>query len=364
MSGGSDDNDPESKTEEPTETRIADALKKGQVAMSREVMVLASMLALTAWLVFVAPNATGSLVFKLKSIFEHAGTRDINSSTDALILLSTVSLFSVSAVLVLFVFLFVFILAGAFIQAEPRFVATRIQPKISHISLLKGWTRMFGKAGLAEFVKALVKLTVAIVIAISVLGAADNEIVALMWKSPALLTDFVVSQIGALLSGILIAMVVVAVGDFMWSKKRWRDGLKMTRKEISDELKQAEGDPVVKSRLRSLARDRSRHRMLGNVGTATLILTNPTHLAIALRYKHGQDNAPVVVAKGADHLCMRIREAAQEHDIPIFEKKPLARALYPIAVVDQPIPEEFYAAIADLINIIHEKAAQTGPARA
>lgn len=348
--------DPESKTEEPTETRISDALKKGQVAVSREVLVLASIIGLTVWILFVAPGIAGTLLIQLTALVEHAANRDISTGSDVMLLLLEVAIVSLKALAALFVILICTALVAAFLQTEPRFVATRVAPKLSHLSLAKGWKRIFGKQGFAEFAKSLFKLTVAITIAVVVLGSADSSIISLMWRPPSLLADFVMSQIGTLLMAILGAMAAVAIADYMWTKKRWRDGLKMTRKDVTDELRQAEGDPVVKSRLRSLAQDRSRHRMLDNVSTATLVLANPTHLAIALRYRHGEDKAPVVVAKGAELLSARIRESAEEHGIPIFQKKPLARALYPIAVVDQPIPEAFYAAIADLINIIQESA--------
>ena len=347
------DEDPESKTEEPTEKRVSDALQKGQVAISREVMVLASLLGLTVWILFLSTASTHGFITNLTDIFEHSANRDLSASPDVVSLFLHISRAAGQTLLGLFAIMIIMALAAAFIQTEPRIVASRIAPKFSHLSIKKGWSRILGKQGFVEFLKALFKLAIAISITFVILGSVDITMISLIWRPPVALIELVQSQVGKLLLAIVGAMTIVAAADYFWSKKKWRHGLKMTRKDVSDELKQSEGDPVLKSRLRSLAQDRSRHRMLDNVSTATLILANPTHLAIALRYRHGEDEAPVVVAKGAELICARIREIASENNIPIFEEKPLTRALYPFAEIDEPIPESFFAAIAKLINLIH-----------
>lgn len=148
------------------------------------------------------------------------------------------------------------------------------------------------------------------------------------------------------------AAALIAVLDFVWQKRSWWHDLKMTRQEIKDEIKQAEGDPIVKGRLRSLGRSRARNRMMKSVSTASLIIANPTHIAIALRYDRERDSAPVVVAVGADIIARKIRAIADEYSVPVFERVELARALYKVVKVDQVIPHKFYKALAELIRII------------
>ena len=149
----------------------------------------------------------------------------------------------------------------------------------------------------------------------------------------------------------------MVVADIVWSRIRWRTDLRMTRQELKDEFKQSEGDPLVKSRLRSLARDRARRRMIAAVPTATVVIANPTHFAIALKYDRAKGGAPVVVAKGADLIALRIREIASRHSVPIIEDKPLARALYDAVEVGQWIPPEFYRAVAKILHLLYTRPA-------
>ena len=157
---------------------------------------------------------------------------------------------------------------------------------------------------------------------------------------------------------IVLIMAVIAAADLLWSRFHWRQELRMTRQEVKDEIKQSDGDPIVKSRLRSLQRDRARQRMMTAVPTATLIIANPTHYAIALRYERDEMPAPVVVAKGQDLIALKIREIAEEHDVPVFENVTLARSMYKQVSVDKVIPSEFYQAVAELVRIVYGQKSQ------
>ena len=152
---------------------------------------------------------------------------------------------------------------------------------------------------------------------------------------------------------VTLVVAVIAVADLFWSRHQWRVDLRMTRQEVKDEHKQTEGDPIVKARLRSLARDRARQRMMSAVPQATLVIANPTHFAIALRYRRDEDAAPVVLAKGQDLIALRIREIATEHGIPVFEEPVLARSMYKQVSIDSLIPSQFYKAVAELIRRIY-----------
>jgi flagellar biosynthetic protein FlhB len=152
---------------------------------------------------------------------------------------------------------------------------------------------------------------------------------------------------------ILFATGLLAAVDIFWTRHRWFTDLKMTKQEVKDEMKQAQGDPIVKSRQRSLARDRARRRMIDSVPRATLVITNPTHFAVALRYVRDEDDAPIVVAKGQDLIALKIREIAKENEIPIFEDPPLARSMFAQVSVDSVIPPVFYKAVAELIHRVY-----------
>src|SRR5690606_29832994 len=157
---------------------------------------------------------------------------------------------------------------------------------------------------------------------------------------------------------ILIATALLAAVDVAWSRHHWFTQLKMTKQEVKDEYKQSQGDPIIKSRQRSIARDRARRRMINNVPRATLVITNPTHYAVALRYVREESDAPVVIAKGQDLIALKIREIARENDIPIFEDPPLARSMFAQVSVDSVIPSVFYKAVAELVHRVYVKQAQ------
>jgi flagellar biosynthesis protein FlhB len=146
---------------------------------------------------------------------------------------------------------------------------------------------------------------------------------------------------------------VLVAADVLWTRFKWRSDLRMTKQEVKEEHKQAEGDPHVRARMRSIARDRARRRMIAEVPRATVVITNPTHFAIALRYVRAEGGAPVVLAKGQDLLALKIREVAEAHEIPVVEDKPLARSLYDSVEVDQHIPPHLYRAVAEIIYYLH-----------
>jgi flagellar biosynthetic protein FlhB len=235
--------------------------------------------------------------------------------------------------------LFGFALLGGFLQGRPMLSASRIKPKWSKLNPVSGFMRTFSKQSLIEFVKTLAKLCLVVGIGaygadLVSMGAAANDIVYAMLVPIAML-------VGAL-----------AMFDFAYQRFAFLKKMRMTKQEIKDEYKQSEGDPKIKGKIRQLQMQRSRSRMMANVPKASVVITNPTHYAIALQYDHGAMNAPVVVAKGVDNLALKIREIAGEHNIPMVENRPLARALYASAEIDHPIPVEHYAAVAEVISYV------------
>ena len=350
-----EEEDKESKTEEPTEKKIKDAVEKGQTPVSREIPILVSLFLFTCYFIFAGQQIAFDSSQFLKGMIEQSAQIPISTDLDATNLMGLVSQKFLHIIIpVCLVLMAGGILASA-LQNEPRMVLNRIAPKLSKISLKKGWGRLFGKQGVAEFAKSLAKLGFAGAVVGIVLYTSPEELLNGMFLDPVAFSSITSDIIQRMLLAVCFAMALVAAADFMWQRYSWRENLRMTRKEVTDELKQAEGDPIVKARMRSIARDRSRQRMMEAVPTATLVIANPTHISIALRFDADKDEAPVVVAKGQDLIALKIREIAKESGIPVFERIELARALNKVVEVNQIIPPDFYAAVAELINIIYRK---------
>lgn len=356
-----EEQDKESKTEEATEKKVRDTIEKGQLPFSKELPVFASFLAILIFVIFFARESAMQLASFLAIFIERPEEWVLDTQSDAIALYRIVFM-EIAKVLGTVMALLVFAgIAGSMMQNTPRFVLDRIQPKASRISLKEGWSRIFGVKGMVEFAKSLGKLVVAGGFLVFAMSEAQTRLLAGMVTSPVEFTGTIRDITIHIVLTVTLVMAVIAAADLMWSRYSWRQELRMTRQEVKDELKQSEGDPIVKARLRSLARDRARQRMMSAVPQATLVIANPTHFAIALRYARDKDNAPVVVAKGQDLIALRIREIAREHDIPVFEEPVLARSMYKQVSVDSMIPPQFYKAVAELVRLVYRAEAQSSP---
>ena len=282
----------------------------------------------------------------------------MDTETDVIALYKTVMFEIGRAVVSLLVLLVVAGVGASAFQNLPQFVGERIRPQASRISISKGWKRLFGVQGFAEFLKSLGKLGFVVAVLTFVLSDSLRQFLAGMLTQT---TDFAAVIRGMaieILVSIVVVMVLIAGVDLVWSRFHWRQDLKMTKQEVKDELKQSEGDPIVKSRLRSLARDRARRRMMTAVPQATLVIANPTHYSIALKYSREEDSAPIVLAKGQDLVALKIREIAEANNIPVFEDVALARSMYKQVSVDSVIPQQFYQAVAELIRVVYASKAK------
>jgi flagellar biosynthesis protein FlhB len=349
--------DQESRTEEPTEKKVRDALDQGRIPVSREASIFASMAALLVIQAFLIGPGVQQLTPMLKNLLDDPEGFPLRTGADAQNLLTVVGLQALRFLVPLVVILAVFGLAAALLQNAPRLVLQRISPDLSRVSPLAGWKRIFGAQGLVEFAKSLFKLTSVTAVVAVVLRASEARAFEAMYTDPVALPEMILSIAMRIVSAICIATIVLVAIDLAWARFHWRRELRMTKQEIKDEHKQSEGDPLVKARLRSLARDRSRQRMIASASRATLVIANPTHFAIALRYKRDENAAPVVVAKGMDVIALKIREVAEQNRIPVIENKALARALYEAVQVDQVIPAEFFRPVAEIIYFLQSKQA-------
>ena len=338
------------RTEDPTQKRLDEALERGDVVKSQEV---------STW--FVLGGGTlmlsvfsGSMSSGLSSTFRGfiANAHQIPVDGRGLIAIAGRIEREVLAAVAFPLALLVFAaLAGNVIQHRLVWSTDSMKPKFSKISPLAGLKRMFSLQALANFAKGLIKL--------SVIGAV---ITALLWplrykfeglvQTDILGTLLIIRSLSLNMMATVVAILfLVAAADYLFQYRQWFARQKMSLQEMKDEYKQTEGDPLVKGKIRQLRQARQRRRMMAAVPKASVIMTNPTHYAIALQYDRGME-APICLAKGADAVALKIREVAAEHSIPIVENPPLARALYATVEIDEEIPTEHYKAVAEIIGYV------------
>lgn len=354
--------DKESKTEEATEKKIRDTIEKGKVPFSKETPVFASFTAITLFTLFFAKQSAVELGSFLSIFLERPEEWPLETERDAILLYQVVFFEIVKALAIVMFLLVSAAIAGSVLQNTPRFVLERIKPQLSRISITSGWKRIFGAQGFVEFLKSLAKLAVVGLVLFWVLRNAQVDLLSGMITSPVAFGDVIRGIALEILFAIIFVVAIIATADLLWSRFHWREELKMTKQEVKDEQKQTDGDPLVKMRIRSVQRDRARRRMMSAVPKATLVIANPTHYSIALRYVRDVDAAPVVVAKGQDLVALRIREIAAEHGIPVFEDVALARSMYSQVSVDSMIPSQFYQAVAELVRVVYGVNQKPSPA--
>ncbi|PFG61902.1 flagellar biosynthetic protein FlhB [Thioclava sp. ES.031] len=351
-----DEQDKSSKTEEPTDKRLKSAREKGDVPSSRETGNMMSVFSLLLIVVFVLPVVAGRAMTSLGQVFSgagqvkigqgSAGARDIGDILSLLfgeIASWAAPIFGVMLLAALF---------GVLIQGETVVSSERMKPKLSKLSPLAGLKKMFSPGALVEFAKSITKVLVIGALALWVAKRAVTGI----WQGENFLPEHIPSYAAHwaswLLSAAMVFLVPITIGDIIWKRFEWRRKLRMSLKEIRDEMKDSEGDPQIKGRRTEIARQRARQRMVQAVPTASVIVTNPTHYAVALKYEQGSDAAPICVAKGADAVAARIRQIARENEVPIVENKPLARTLHATIDVDDTVPVEHWQAVAEIIGYV------------
>jgi flagellar biosynthesis protein FlhB len=242
-------------------------------------------------------------------------------------------------------------LSGNLIQHRLVWSTDPLMPKLSKISPMAGFGRLFSKQSLVTFVKGLAKLGVLGGIMVAVLWPERFRLESLVATDPAVVLPFTQVLALQLMGAVVVVLALIAAADFLFQYRQWYEKQKMSFRELKEEYKQTEGDPAVKGKIRQIRQTRMRKRMMSAVPEASVVITNPTHFAVALKYDRDM-NAPVCVAKGADLIARRIREVATENSIPIVENPPLARALYGTVEIDQEIPPEHYQAVAEVIGYV------------
>jgi len=351
-----DDTDRSSKTLEPTEKKLNDARNKGDTPASRETGNLMVVVALTLIGLFALPAQTAPLVEAFAQLFDMSGRIVVGEGAAGLAQLDAVFSHFMIAVAVALAPIFLLLLGGAamgvVIRGETVIALDRIKPKASNISPLSGLKRLFSADSLVEFLKSLLK-----VLAVGALAIwATYEAVSDMWTGPGFLPEklpgYLAEAAVKLLLVVAALLVPITIFDIIWKRFDWIRKNRMSHKEVKDEHKELEGSPEIRAKRAQLRRQRSATAIATAVPMATVILTNPTRLAIALKYDRGSDAAPVCVAKGADYMARRIREIAFENDVPMVENVPLTRALYEVIEVDGTVPVEHWAVLAEIIGFV------------
>ncbi|MES1156334.1 MAG: flagellar biosynthesis protein FlhB [Alphaproteobacteria bacterium] len=343
--------DSDDRTEEPTQRRLEKAREQGDIIYSSEVGAALSLIAVTALLSWVSgPVASGVA----HGFIAFLAAPD-QFSTDPASLMRIGVAVSVKAMGIFGMVALALGLAGLaarYLQDQPTFTAERLSPKFDKFDPVKGFKRVFGKAAFATFLKSMVKFIVVGAALASALWPKDAELQRISLLDPAALLPFVKDKAVGMLIAMTSAAALLAAVDYVFTRQSYMKRLRMSRREIKEEMRQSEGDPMIKAKLRQMRQERARKRMLAQVPKASVVITNPTHYAIALRYEVGETAAPVCLAKGVDDVALRIREVAEEHNIPIVEEPPLARALFASADLDEPIPREHYEAVAKVIGFV------------
>ena len=342
----------ESRTEEPSERKVSDALDKGNTPFSREVVTLGTLLAILLVLNVTIGWSMSGLLGVLRILLENAGQIDLSDQTAAVSYLGSVIWQTSRFVLPVVLIVASGGIVASLVQNVPRAAGDRVAPKLSRISLLAGWQRIAGKAAILDFLKTLVKAIVLLAVGAITLRSLEGLLFAMPMSEPGLIPQAILSSMMTIFSAFCVFALILGGADLVMSRRRWHRGLMMTRQELKEEMRQSEGDPHLKSRIRGIARQRSSRKMFAKLPSATMVITNPTHFAVALRYRREDGGAPIVVAKGVDFLALRIREAAEGFEIPLVENRPLARVLYEKVEVNDAIPVEFYRAVAEIIHFL------------
>ena len=349
------EDDDDGKTFEPTEKKLREAAERGDLPVSREAALLGGLGATLLVCSLTLRPGAARLADTLAHLFEDPARWRLDTGADAANLSGVLMGAAASFVVPVFAVFLAAGLAVSFAQNAPSVVLGRVAPKLDKLSPAAGLARMVGKAGAVEFAKSSAKLVIMGLVAALVLAAERDTVADTVFVSPALVPDRILALLVKLLSGVTAAFLLVGVADIAWTRVTWRRRMMMTRQEVKDEHRQNEGDPAVKAKRRSLALDRRRRRMMADVPRATLVIANPTHFSIALRYKREEGGAPVVVAKGQDVLALKIREVAGRHGVAVIENKPLARSMYDLVEVGELIPPEFYKAVAEVIHYVQSR---------
>lgn len=349
--------DKDQRTHAPTQKRLEDARKRGEVATAPEMRHATMMIGATiviGWAGLSALSGLGTMLTRLWGSaddfrLDNKGASDLTAGVMGHVALSLAPVMGV---------LFACALATLFLQGRVTLNWSRVAPKWSKLNPMSGLNRLFGARALVEFAKTLAKFFAIGTVVLLVLRPRLAGLDQLVGYAPGAVGVAAGRMAFDAIRAVALLVALLAIVDFIYQHRAFLKRMRMTLQELKDEHKQSEGDPKIKGKIRQIQMQRARRRMMAAVPEASVIITNPTHYAVALKYDHGAMAAPVVVAKGVDAVALRIREVAKGANVPIVEAPPLARALYAAVEIDRPIPLEHYAAVAEIIGYVMRLARQ------
>lgn len=346
-----EDADESQKTEEPSGKRLGKAREEGNVPMSQEIRLWLGLIGTLMMVGMYATPMAKNLLPTLRHFIESPHAIDVGE--EALRKMSFDLGIELTLVMALpFATLIILGVLATLGQVGWLVTPKRIMPSFSKLNPLAGLKRMFSPMSLVEFVKSILKMIAVGWIVWLVLEPQVSTLPQMPDLTPLQVMLLIQDTVLRLVFWVLLAYVVISIADWMYQRFSYKKRLRMTKQEVKEEHKDSEGDPAIKSKQKGIRMQRARQRMLAAVPKATVVITNPTHYAVALHYDMENMNAPILVAKGIDFLAQKIREIATDNDVPIVENPPLARALYASVELEQPVPQEHYKAVAEVIGYV------------
>lgn len=349
----SDDHDDASKTEEPSHKKLEDARKKGNIVSTRELNHFFMMLAMIFFITSMAPGMGKDTTDLLGTFITRPEVYHMDAASVA-DMLRDVSIGALGILGLILMLTFIGALAPAILQGKWVFAADQIKPKLERISPLAGFKRIFGKKALIEFLKNFIKILIVGSMASAVVLPYRHQLPALMTIDTMFWMRFAGKMCVRMIVATCLLLFLLSILDYLYQRFTFMKSQRMSKQEVKDEYKQQEGDPHQKQKIKQLRSERARKRMMANVPKADVVITNPTHYAVALRYDSANMSVPKVVAKGTDEVAAKIREIAQKHRIIMVRNPPLARVLYDTTDVDEEIPVEHYQAVAKVISYVYQ----------
>jgi flagellar biosynthetic protein FlhB len=343
--------DAEDKTEEPTDRKLSQAREQGNIPTSQEVKIWASLVGALAIVAMFAPYMAQDVQRLMLPFIEHPHTFPMEQS-DVGQLLAEITVSMIKLMIMPMMLLMVLAIIAAMAQSGLMFLPDKLTMDFTKLSPMKGLTRIFSGRNLVEFVKSVFKVGAIGFVIFLVLKSHMSEYAGLAALELMAVMEYLRHQVLAMIMIVVLLVFALAAADWFYQRWSFNQQMKMTKQEIKDEHKQTEGDPMIKGRLRALRMQRARQRMMAAVPKASVVVTNPTHYAVALQYDQDSMGAPILVAKGVDLIAKRIRDLATENEVPIVENPPLARALYATVDLDEEIPPEHYKTVAEIIGYV------------
>ena len=351
----------DSKTEEATPQKLDKAREKGDVPKTPDLPQVAVLAAVSAVILMAGGWMARNLAAQLTPFLSRPDAMSVNGQGGVEILrysvMATVPI--LAAVMAAAAFAGV---GGNLIQSGLHFTPDKLKPDFSKVSPRKGLERLFGPDGLMQFVKSTVKVVVIGLLVWWILKPYFPQFATLSGLPPSAILPLCLDILRRLVFAVVALSISIAAADWFWQRQRFMVRQRMTKEEVKQEYKNSEGDPHVRARQKQIRHERARRRMMQAVPEATVVVMNPTHYAVALKYEQGESAAPTCVAKGLDSLALKIRAVAEEAGVPVIEDPPLARALYASVDIDEMIPAAHYEAVAKIIGFILNSAQRRRPA--